>query len=713
MLRALVRGLVVPTLLALAASWSPVAATAVPGQEGAAQERQATPQFGTAVEVLRIQVAVHDEDGDFVSGLGKDDFQLLLDGQPRQIVDVLEMSASRQAPAASAGAGAARLVSDTEPLPTGARRQFLILLDLLAPTFGGLRNARNAAVRFVDDVVDPDDRVGLAMYSARSGLEMVAPFTADHARVRQLLEDLSIGVSMRAVDPALAGIPVDEIASSLGGDTADLIREVENTRYSLAAEQMVVALQRLGQSLSVVQGRKDVLLFSTGLPDAVLGVAGFARVLERATTSLRTSDTVLHTLQPELMRGTQVHDVRNMQSTLNLNNISGSIGHLIVDRSFLSYLADETGGDSYWFRHNLNRGLSDIEEETRRYYVIAFQIRGEDPDVADLQVHAKRRGLVVRAPERLALTRTVGALSDIQRQLRVAEALELGTERDDLAVRMTGLPLPPERGLRPMAVALEVPSSELAALAGERGDGAVALEILGLAIDVDGGIHDVFRGTASSPARGIEGVPTFRYVNVIRVPPGAYHLKVLVREAGTDAMSVRSLRFDAPARPSAGVRLAGPLPVAPASVAPFVWGAASSSGASAVDLPGVPERTARPYPFRVGEVEVAPDLVDSVVRGESRDFYVAVDGLTPHPVTGAADWRLRVEAIGTGGRVREIPDAEVVLLDDADALAPRLVVRVPFPDFLAYGPNELRVRATDRISGASAEGEWSFSLLPG
>lgn len=694
----------------------PLAAVSGPAvsQEPEARRQEPTPQFRTAVEVLRIQVGVHDEDGDFVSGLGEADFELLVDGEPRAIIDVLEMSAGRVVRSAtSVPEDAAVVAGETQTLPPGARRQFLVFLDLMAADFAGLRNARSAAVDFVEDVVQPEDRLGLAMYSARSGLEMMVPFTADHEQVRQRLKDLSIGVSMRAVDPALAGIPVDEIAGSVGGDVADIVAEVEASRFALGAEQVIVALRQLGRELSVIQGRKDVLYFSSGISDDVVSSTGFAHAMQSATASLRASDTVLHTLQPDVMRGTGVHDVRNMQSSLQLNDISGSIGRNIVDRAFLYYLSGETGGESYWFRHQLRRGLADVEEATRRYYVIAFQIGAGDPRVASLQLRTSRQGAVVRVPERLALTRTFGELTAVQQQLRVAEALELGAARDDLALMVTGVPLAPEGPSRPLALALQVPASQLAVLAGERGDDAVALEVLGLAIDVDGGIHDVFRGRVTAQVRGLDGSP-FRYVHVVRVPPGAYHLKVLVREAGTDSMSVRSLRFESPLEVRGGLRLSGPLPVAPASAAPFVWDPEAGSLAGARDADGARDGAPpEPYPFRIGQADVAPDLDDRVLRGESRDFYVAIDGLVPHPVTRIADWRLRVEAVGDGSRVREIVDAEVALLDDADPTAPRLLLRVPFPSFLAFGHNELRVRVTDRITGASAEGAWPFRLLPG
>lgn len=685
------------------------------------QQRPSPPQFEAAVDVIRIQVSVTDGKGDFVPGLEIADFTLLVDGVERPIVDVLEMEASRPVMIAAAGAGA-DAVEAGDPggpdpgapeaetvIPLGARRQFLLYFDLTAPTQTSFRYARSAALDFMDSMLEPDDRLGLAFYSQIGGLQMLVPFTGDHALVRERLESVPNNVSGLAVDAVGEGIPLDEVAEALGTDVSDAIEQIEQDRYALAAEDMALGIGQLAEALAVLQGRKHVLYFSTGISDDVFGSTDFVDALEDAAGALRAAATVVHTLQPDIMRGLDVHDVRNQESTRFGNTPPWRMPSAFGDRSLLGFLATETGGEAIWFRHRLRAGLTRVEELTRRYYVLAFQLRGDDPPVSAIEVKVARAGAVAGVPERLTLPSALGELSPIQRQLQVAEALELGNERSDVRMAVAGVPLAPRGAARQMAVIVQVPASELARMAAARGDDAVALEVMGLAIDGGGGVRDMFRGRAlAGRIAGGDELQPFRFINVLSVPPGTYRVKLLVRESGTDRLSVRSLRFDAPEHIGAGPLVLGPMPVLPASMAPFLWGRRGGAQPGSANGP-----EPMPYPFVVDGNEVAPDAEPGVARGGSRDFWVAIHGLQPHPFTGAPEWSVETEIVRNDGRVIVVEGAEVVLAGRAGSDAVQLILRVPFADTLPYGTHELTVRVLDRISGLTAAATRPVIVIPG
>lgn len=679
----------------------------------APRNQQEWPRFEAAVEVVRIQVVVEGAGGDFVPGLESGDFALRVNGELRPVVDVLEMSASR--PASVLAEAAAEAPAADRRVPVGAHRQFLIFLDLTDPSRASFRNARAAARDFIEDTVQSDDRLGLALYSASTGLIMAVPFTSDHQQVQATLESLSGGRLAFGVTPANAGVDLDDIRDTLGGDLADLVDEVERSRYALVAEGMVEGLQDLANTLRVVQGRKHVLFFSRGIDDQVFelsesrGPGGFVAALGESVEALRAADAVLYTLQPDMLRGISDHDPSNMQSTRRLGSVTTS--NAFVDRNLLYRLAEDTGGDSYWFRHRLQGGMREIEERSRRYYAVAFQMRSDDPPRSEIEVTVNLPGAAVRAPTSVSLPAAFASLSAMQRAMRLASALELGEERNDLALAVSGYGLPRRGDMDRLAVILQVPGSELAALAGERRDARVELEILGLVIGADGTVFDVFQGRAATgDIRTVTDVAPLRYVNEIRVPFGSHHVKILVRETGTDAMTVRSLRVDTRPVGAGGPSVAGPLPVQPASVASYLWGRSMLTGRSGAEN-GAGEGAAQ-YPLRVQEVELSPDLDDVVSPADTRDFLVRVDGLTQHPFNRNVEWSLRLEVIGRGGRVVTIEDWELLVFDDSDPTSLAIVLRVPFGSDLEIGPNELALRALDRLTGAVAEGRWNFTVLP-
>src|SRR5215469_1262813 len=56
------------------------------GQQQPAQQQPAAPSFRSSVNLILVDVVVRDKKGAIVTGLTRDDFQLLEDGKPEQIL---------------------------------------------------------------------------------------------------------------------------------------------------------------------------------------------------------------------------------------------------------------------------------------------------------------------------------------------------------------------------------------------------------------------------------------------------------------------------------------------------------------------------------------------------------------------------------------------------------------------------------------------------
>ena len=67
-------------------------------------------------------------------------------------------------------------------------RQFFLFFDFAFTDFRSSRKARDAALAFIDQNVRPDDRLGVLSYSPVRGLTIHEYLTADHARVRNIVE---------------------------------------------------------------------------------------------------------------------------------------------------------------------------------------------------------------------------------------------------------------------------------------------------------------------------------------------------------------------------------------------------------------------------------------------------------------------------------------------------------------------------------------------
>lgn len=117
------------------------------------------------VSITNLDVVVTDGKGNRIRGLRKEDFEVLENGQPREITNFTEYSVTTSSPATAAaaapesGAPAAAQVAVTPP------RRIMILFDAKSLTPTVRRQSAAAAASFIDAHVRPSDKVAIAVLS--------------------------------------------------------------------------------------------------------------------------------------------------------------------------------------------------------------------------------------------------------------------------------------------------------------------------------------------------------------------------------------------------------------------------------------------------------------------------------------------------------------------------------------------------------------------
>jgi VWFA-related protein len=147
---------------------------------------QQQPVFRSTVDLIAVDVQVVDSEGNPISQIGPQRFEVSINGQKRKVVSaefVRDASAPTAKPSPS-GAPAPRLKVDASAA-TGKGRTFILAIDTGSFEVGTERAAVDAARAFVSHL-EPDDRVGLWVYP--DGAQM-AP-TADRAPVRAKLDSV-------------------------------------------------------------------------------------------------------------------------------------------------------------------------------------------------------------------------------------------------------------------------------------------------------------------------------------------------------------------------------------------------------------------------------------------------------------------------------------------------------------------------------------------
>jgi VWFA-related protein len=248
--------------------WAPALAAKSPPRA------PAEPGFGEALEVNVVNVDVYatDKDGHRITGLGKDDFELLEDGKRVPISNFEVFTAPSSTAATAAGQVSGQ---------TGARApEDAVNLVVYFDDFNIRPAHRTQAVRQLGDFLahklEPGDRVMLVTYDL--GLHVRFPFTSDPAVIAKGLAEIGTLAThgdegdrdrLQSFD-AMMDIQRDSLS-----DPTDPVPCPPNIvtpaqSYAAARRQEVLrtisTLTVLVNSLSGVPGRKALLHVSDGLP---------------------------------------------------------------------------------------------------------------------------------------------------------------------------------------------------------------------------------------------------------------------------------------------------------------------------------------------------------------------------------------------------------------------------------------------------------------
>ena len=244
---------------------------ALPAALPAQPSRLTAPSFGESVEVnvVNVDVAATDRSGRRVTGLKKEDFEILEDGKRMQITNFDALEAGRQtAGGAVAAAAPGRAPEDAWNL--------VIFVDDSNIKPAHRTRALQQLREFLDRELAPGDRVMIATYDL--GLNIRVPFTSDPAAIAKGLGDVSALAARGSEsdrDRRQALEQIITIAQESRSDPTDAILCPHDIvtpahAYAGARRQEVLrtldALTVLVNSLSGVPGRKALLHVSDGLP---------------------------------------------------------------------------------------------------------------------------------------------------------------------------------------------------------------------------------------------------------------------------------------------------------------------------------------------------------------------------------------------------------------------------------------------------------------
>ncbi|HEX8172294.1 MAG TPA: VWA domain-containing protein [Thermoanaerobaculia bacterium] len=528
-------------------------------------------QFGDAVQVsvVEVPVTVVDRSGNAVADLTKPDFELFDDGRkvPIEYFERVDMNRVSEESA-----------REHVPPPRVATRHFLLMFDLANSSPGSISRASEAAKQFIDSGLRERDLVAVAVFTAESGARMITSFTNNRVLLENAVTTLGDPKYFKVADPLMISA-----VTSGGGDVAtgggrgggsraaidaaaidgaaELNRMNQNQADNEARQRLRIQFSNFGtvaRMLDRVPGQKQVILLSEGF-DARL-VQGRENLGFETTNG--ESDMVLsgeaYNVNNDNRYGNNSanNDVADMARlfrrsdvVLHAIDIKGlrAVGENYGAKSVesLALITRPTGGTVFKNANDLGANFARMLKQQEIVYVLGFTARstGKPGKFHELKVKAARG----TANHRAGYYEAGSKLTDLERTLSLAEILITDAPMHDVPVAVSATPLPGPNGRARVPVLVEIPGSTL--LEGVTGNSATANLYL-YAFDDKNQVVDFLQQrialdlTKSGNAVRSTGV---RYLGTLRLAPGSYALKALVRVEETARAGFLRTSVDVPA----------------------------------------------------------------------------------------------------------------------------------------------------------------------
>jgi VWFA-related protein len=673
--------------------------------------------------LVQIDAVVTDRDGRQVTDLRAEDFELLENGRPREVTNFSYIRTTTPntdaAPSNEAALSArARNVPPVPPArlrPEQVRRTIALVVDDLRMSAESIHFARQALRKYVDEQVQPGDLVAIIRTSA--GIGALQQFTADRQQLYAAIERVrwsprsSGGLSAfapintldRETDAAggssIPGTLPEGVDSSRGG-----FKDLNEFRQELYTVGTLGAINFVVRGLREMPGRKAVILFSDGLAlyDPRGDTPRYVTNLQRLIDLANRASVVFYTIDA---RGLQTTGPTAADDTAGSPIGAGGAGSIRPDQigqqvigprsaalfesqGGLGYLAQQTGGLALFNQNDLNKGIRRALDDMRGYYLIGY--RPDESAFDPLTGRVRFNRLVVRLKNHPGLrvrsrSGYVGIAEAATRpqprtraeQLMAALISPFGAGGVNL--RLTSLFINTPEGGSTMRSMLLIDPRTLSFKQQPDGQYQTQMDIIAVTFGEDGRVVDQLNRIETIRVRPdafqrFLGRGMVYDLNVPIKRPGAYQLRIAVRDATTERVGSASQYVEVPnlgrkRLTLSGLVIASP-PVEAAASAPGAVPVAKGASASPEDHQSDPatrrfrQGTLLDYGFVIYNARLDPAtrrprlMIQARLFRDGREVYVgSAQPFDPNQQTGLE----RIEAAGRLQLGAELPPGEYVL----------------------------------------------------
>ncbi len=692
------------------------------------------------VSIVDLRVTVLDKDGKPVTDLKENEFKV-------KDNDTLQSLVAAQLVSSGVATTSTNTTASSAPQALHQPRHFLLLFDLTYNDMIALKNARNAALQFVQqDLVETDD-ASIFTIDITEGVKMHMNFTRDKEQLSDALLNLrsTKGNNFLTDSAGLVRIVPEARGNQLKGtwirkgmtynpkDAANdesqsyhqQVKRNEVLDYRNSAGKYLTCLDAFAQSIDTMPGRKIFLLFSSGFDSKALGgqtlqeteedtmnfmMGEFQKMdsagrevdiqnidlLQQAASHFSTSDCRIFCIDPSGNRQTSADS--DTPADINFRN-----------QTLLETLSSETGGQVIRHTNSYEEALGHVIESTSSYYLLAYSAPiGKSGKYHSIDVEVTRPGCRVSHRKGYFEDRPFEKYTSLERQLQVAAIINEARSPAGISITTTAFQLPmcrseaavaprsAENSMYSIEGIVELPVSVLADM-GSKKDEDIEFFLFAISeknYDVISYSHGLGKAPATPHTADDEALDTvrggLRYLGVVAVPKGTYKILGIARNLITGVCAVGSMSLNT--TPQSQLTIASCLVSEGGE-----WMTVSSN-----------KNGCSPLTFE-GKL-VAARAKPNVKSGEECLIVVTLNGLGRDPITGKPTADVSIKTIGEDGSATPLSGSQLLKGNWTKTNDYEMIFKVKLPSGLSDGTYWLDVQAVDRVGEKKAATRIPFGV---
>jgi VWFA-related protein len=344
--------------------------------------------------LVQVDAVVTDKNGNLVTDLKPEEVEISEDGRQQKITNFSFYLAETNPPVPEEKTPnrdkTAPPVPPTRLKPEDIRRTIALVVDDLGLSFESTYYVRRALKKFVDEQMQPGDLVAIVRTSG--GMGALQQFTSDKRQLYAAIERVKYYMNVRSGIAAFA--PVEPPTPGPKGPEIDEANEELNQfRESFFAVGTLGAVSYVVRGLRELPGRKSVLLISDGFRiyssgDPTRNYRTLQR-LRRLIDEAARAAVVIYTMNAtglQTLGFTAADDLSGRDREGVEDALSNRRTAAFETQDGLDFLAHETGGIAIHNTNDLSGGIRKVLTDQKGYYLIGFR-----PEASTFDARTGRR----------------------------------------------------------------------------------------------------------------------------------------------------------------------------------------------------------------------------------------------------------------------------------------------------------------------------------